>query len=120
MQKIVVHADHKNILYANLANDCIIRWRCLLEEYGAEIVHIAGEKNVVADALSRLDKDDKDLPEGELMAMCLTQLDHNDGSQEPSNYVFASLTDEELEMFPCLLLSLLENKTKTNCLNKPC
>ena len=44
----MVHTDHKNILYANLANDQIIRWRCLLEECGAEIVHIAGEKNVVA------------------------------------------------------------------------
>ena len=27
----------------------------MLEEYGAEFVHIAGEHNVIADALSRLD-----------------------------------------------------------------
>ena len=31
-----------------------MRWRLLLEEYGTEIVYIKGDKNIVADALSRL------------------------------------------------------------------
>ena len=56
-QRIVVHTDHKNILYGNLSNDRIIRWRCLLEEYGPIYVYIKGKNNVVADALSRLDKE---------------------------------------------------------------
>ena len=30
-QKIIVHTDHKNILYANLDNQRIIRWKCLLK-----------------------------------------------------------------------------------------
>ena len=30
-QKIVIHIDHKNILYGNLSNDRIIRWQSLLE-----------------------------------------------------------------------------------------
>ena len=54
-QKLVAHTDHKNIIYGNLTNDRIARWRLLLEEFGPEYVHVAGEDNVVADALSRLD-----------------------------------------------------------------
>jgi hypothetical protein len=56
-QQIVVHTDHRNILYKKL-NDRIIRWRLLLEEYGPEYVHmIAGRDNVVADALSHMEAD---------------------------------------------------------------
>jgi hypothetical protein len=46
------------MLYGKLSNDRIIRWRLLLEEYGPTYVHIAGKNNIVADALSRLEKDD--------------------------------------------------------------
>ena len=31
-----------------------MRWRLILEEYGPDLQYIQGEKNVVADALSRL------------------------------------------------------------------
>ena len=54
-QKLIVHTDHKNILYDKMASERVCRWRTMLEEYGAEFVHIAGEHNVIADALSRLD-----------------------------------------------------------------
>jgi len=53
-QRLVVHTDHMNILYGKLSSDRLVRWRLLLEEYGAEYEHIKGTKNVVADALSRL------------------------------------------------------------------
>jgi len=56
-QKLIVHTDHKNILYGKLSNDRITRWRLLLEEYGPEYVHVRGVDNVVADALSRMDAD---------------------------------------------------------------
>ncbi len=54
--KIIVHTDHKNLTHPNLTHtsDHILRQRLLLEEYGAELWYIQGEKNVVADALSRL------------------------------------------------------------------
>jgi hypothetical protein len=32
-----------------------MRWRLVLEEYGPELRYIKGEKNIVADAHSRLD-----------------------------------------------------------------
>ena len=54
-QKLVVHMEHLNLLYKKLASACLIRWQMLLEEFGPEVEHIKGEKNVVADALSRLD-----------------------------------------------------------------
>ena len=41
--KIIVHTDHKNILYGQLSNDRITRWRLLLEEFGPEYVHISGK-----------------------------------------------------------------------------
>jgi hypothetical protein len=54
-QKLMVHTDHKNLLYQKMSTDQIIRWRLLIEEFGPTFMHIKGEKNVIADALSRLD-----------------------------------------------------------------
>jgi hypothetical protein len=45
------------LLYEKSCSDRIIRWRLLLEEYAPTFTHINGVKNVVADALSRLDAD---------------------------------------------------------------
>ena len=36
-----------------------MRWRLYIEEYSPDLQYIKGEKNVVADALSRLDMDAK-------------------------------------------------------------
>jgi hypothetical protein len=46
-----------NIVFGNLTNNRIVRWRLLLEEYSPTYVHVKGSHNVVADALSRLDAD---------------------------------------------------------------
>ena len=53
-QQIVVHTDHQNLTYKNFNTDRVMRWRLILEEYGPDLRYIQGEKNVVADALSRL------------------------------------------------------------------
>ena len=45
------------MLYEKSCSDRIISWRLLLEEYAPTFIHIKGETNVVADALSRLDAD---------------------------------------------------------------
>ena len=54
-QNIIVHTDHKNLLYEKSSSNRVIRWRLLFEEFAPTFLHIAGAKNVVADALSRLD-----------------------------------------------------------------
>jgi hypothetical protein len=60
-QQVIVHTDHLNILYGKLSDDRITRWRLLLEEYRPTYVHIAGKNNIVADALSRLEKDEDEI-----------------------------------------------------------
>ena len=41
----------------------MLRWRLYIEEYSPEIRYVKGEVNVVADALSRLDKTEERLKE---------------------------------------------------------
>ena len=54
--EIEVFTDHQNPTYenTNYASDRILRQRLTLEEYGAKLIYVSGEKNVVADSLSRL------------------------------------------------------------------
>lgn len=61
--KLVIKTDHKNLTYTNQNTDRVLRWRLLIEEFGPEIQYIKGEKNVIADALSRFNiKEDDDAP----------------------------------------------------------
>jgi len=83
-----------NIVYGNLTNDCIVRWRLLLEEFGPEYRHIAGKDNAVADALSRLDMDidnDEDSP---------TRLPKDGTAQLAASCMCMLLRDESYEL-PC-------------------
>ena len=89
-QKLVVHTDHLNLLYKKLASARLVRWRMLLEEFGPEVKHIQGEKNVVADALSRLD-------------LTKQQYDEIVDTKTPSQLSYANQTDiSEIleELFP--------------------
>ena len=54
-QQIVVYTDHKNLTYENFNTECIMRWWLLIEEFGPTIEYIKGPKNIIANALSRLD-----------------------------------------------------------------
>ena len=54
--QITVYTDHKNLTYKMFNTECVMRWRLILEEFGPELKYIKGENNVVADALSRLEK----------------------------------------------------------------
>ena len=40
-----------------------MRWRLIIEEHGPELVHIKGESNIVADALSRMRLTETDFSE---------------------------------------------------------
>jgi hypothetical protein len=54
--KIIVKTDHKNLVHPNSTHtsDRVLRQRLLIEEYGADLEHVKGENNIVADTLSRL------------------------------------------------------------------
>ena len=51
-QTIKVYTDHKNLIYHDLKTERVLRWRLLLEEFGAQIEYIEGAQNIVADILS--------------------------------------------------------------------
>ena len=53
---ICVFSDHKNLVHATTLSQSqrVMRWRLILEEFGPDILHIKGEDNIVADAISRL------------------------------------------------------------------
>jgi len=52
-----VFTDHKNLILENTQIERVLRWRLLIEEFNPKLVHLTGHKNMVADALSRLDLD---------------------------------------------------------------
>src|SRR5688572_32866126 len=46
-------------MYKSFNSDRVMQWRLYIEEYSPDLKYIKGEKNFVADALSRLDMDEK-------------------------------------------------------------
>ncbi len=58
-QQIIVHTDHQNLTYKKFTSDRVMRWRLFIEEYSPDLRYIKGKENVVADALSRLEKLDQ-------------------------------------------------------------
>ena len=59
--KVIVYTDHKNLTYKNFNTDRVMRWRLILEEFGPDLNYLKGEKNIVADALSRLELKEESL-----------------------------------------------------------
>lgn len=65
-QEIHIYTDHQNLTRVKFNTDRVMRWRLVIEEYGPIFHHIPGIKNVVADALSRLPKEN-DIEDKELI-----------------------------------------------------
>ena len=53
-QRITVYTDHKNLTYKTHNSSRVMRWRLTIEEFGPELIYLPGDKNIVADSLSRL------------------------------------------------------------------
>ena len=50
---IRICTDHKNLTCENFNINILLIWRLILKEYGPDIEYIKGEKNLVAESLSR-------------------------------------------------------------------
>ena len=57
-----------------------MRWRLLIEEFGHELHYLPGEKNVVADCLSRLEYDENDVSQDHFA------LENKDINEYPLSY----------------------------------
>ena len=55
---ITIYTDHKNLTFDNFNTQRVMRWRCYIEEFSPKLVYLQGELNVLADAFSRLPKND--------------------------------------------------------------
>ena len=82
-QQIIVHTDHENLTYKNFNSDRVMRWRLFIEEYSPDLQYIKGTNNVVADALSRLEKTEQTFDDSKdmfysLMQCLATENDHYD------------------------------------------
>ena len=53
---ITIYTDHKNLTFDNFNTQRVMRWRCYIEEFLPKLVYLQGELNVLADAFSRLPK----------------------------------------------------------------
>jgi hypothetical protein len=60
-QQIVVHMDHHNLTYKNFNTERVLQWRLIIKEFGPQFKYIQGAKNIVADALSRLEHDNDNI-----------------------------------------------------------
>jgi transposase InsO family protein len=105
-QQITVFTDHKNLTYKNFNTERVMRWRLVLEEFGPDLQYIKGERNVVADALSRLEIDD----EQEIfnISECFG---YDDDDLPPSSFPlrYKDIAKAQLDN-PALLLKLKTNK----------
>ena len=59
-----IYTDHKNLTFANLNTQRVLRWRMYVEEYAPKLYYLEGKLNVLADAFSRLPAFDNEDVEG--------------------------------------------------------
>lgn len=94
---ITIYTDHKNLTFDNSSTDRVRRWRLIIEEYGPKIIYIKGVKNVIADALSRLPKSDRNIDEDFLVQECFATPETEDFPLSYANISAHQLNDAALQ-----------------------
>ena len=113
---VKVYSDHKNLVHTATASESqrVTRWRWLLEEFGPEIIHIKGEDNTVADALSRLPKkglkNSPEVPNQRIGEYYAQELDSSLGSFPLDYAELAKEQQKELKFKDKKLSKLLANE----------
>ena len=107
-QKITFFTDHKNLTYpsTDFSSDRVLSQRLTIDEYGAKLVYIKGKRNIVADALSRLDMG-ADIPEQDFRGKKLPEVFLN-------RRIYSNLSDD----FPLELSKLAEERREDNHLQR--
>jgi hypothetical protein len=107
-----VHTDHKNLTYANLNSQRVMRWRLYIEDYSPIFHYIKGVENTLADALSRLPREEGEgmtaSPEGHSVihrrkkAAATVGDDQLEDEVDQGHYSFSILMDD-MEIAECFL-----------------
>ena len=53
-QDITIYTDHKNLTYKVFNTERVMQWRLICKEFGPKLVYLKGNKNIIADAISRM------------------------------------------------------------------
>ena len=102
-REITVFTDHKNLTLAKTVSQSqrVRRWHCVIDEFAPVFKYIQGTKNLVADALSRLDAD---------FTIHVEEINYID--------YFNSEADDEEIIFPLSTQLIAEHQEKDASINK--
>jgi len=128
--ELVIYTDHMNLVNDRTRHESarIQRWVWLIEEFGPKFKYLPGPENVVADALSRLDKDSSPSDDDETYtnpATCFAMLDvdflnpfREDDELHLAENVFSGAHKEKDIVFPLSAQTIQEAQRKDQDLLK--